>query len=96
MKIPRKIVETVEAKSVRVHVKVSDSGCYELKDANGELIAEIDEDYVPSFFPEDHYGDYLILDIELETGRILNWKCPEPVAVARAFKILPSEDGGEG
>lgn len=32
--------------------------------------------YVPSFFPDKHYGDYLILDIDLETGHILNWNKP--------------------
>jgi hypothetical protein len=27
-----------------------------------------------NFFPEKHYGDYVILTIDLDTGRILNWK----------------------
>lgn len=32
--------------------------------------------YVPSFFPGEHYGDYVELEIELATGKILNWKVP--------------------
>ncbi len=32
--------------------------------------------YVPDFFPDEHYGDYVMLDIDLATGRILNWKVP--------------------
>jgi hypothetical protein len=35
--------------------------------------------YVPSWFPnpnEQHYGDYVILEIDIETGKILNWKPP--------------------
>lgn len=32
--------------------------------------------YVPAFFPGQHYGDYVMLDIDLATGRILNWKAP--------------------
>ncbi len=92
MELPRKIVETVKAKSVRVHVKVCDTGCYELRDPDGKRIAEIDEDYVPGFFPEEHYGDYLILDIELETGKILNWKKPEPIEVARSFGLIEAEE----
>jgi hypothetical protein len=32
--------------------------------------------YVPEFFPEDHYGDNIILDIDIDTGQILNWKIP--------------------
>lgn len=32
--------------------------------------------YVPGFMPEEHYGDYLELDIDIDTGMILNWKKP--------------------
>lgn len=32
--------------------------------------------YVPDFFPGEHYGDYVELEIELATGKILNWKVP--------------------
>ena len=32
--------------------------------------------YVPDFFPEDHYGDYVELEIDIDTGMILNWKRP--------------------
>jgi hypothetical protein len=34
------------------------------------------EGYVPDFFPDEHYGDYVILDIDADTGQILNWKKP--------------------
>jgi hypothetical protein len=30
--------------------------------------------YVPSFFPGEHFGDYVMLDIDPYTGKILNWK----------------------
>lgn len=26
--------------------------------------------------PGEHYGDYLILEIDLDTGQIKNWKAP--------------------
>ena len=32
--------------------------------------------YVPDFFPEEHYGDYVELKIDIDTGMILNWKKP--------------------
>jgi hypothetical protein len=32
--------------------------------------------YVPDFMPNEHYGDYVELDIDIETGKILNWKYP--------------------
>ncbi|CAD0265736.1 hypothetical protein HBO43_01450 [Pseudomonas veronii] len=35
-----------------------------------------DEGYVPDLFPAQHYGDYLILNIDLKPGRIKNWRKP--------------------
>ena len=32
--------------------------------------------YVPNFMPEEHYGDYIEIDIDIDTGMILNWKKP--------------------
>ena len=32
--------------------------------------------YVPNFFPGDHYGDYVMLDIDVATGQITNWRKP--------------------
>ena len=32
--------------------------------------------YVPYFFPGNHYGDYVQLKIDIDTGTILNWKKP--------------------
>ncbi len=32
--------------------------------------------YVPKFFPGEHYGDYVELEIDLKTGKILNWNPP--------------------
>jgi len=28
---------------------------------------------VPGFMPGDHYGDYVMLEIDLATGRIVDW-----------------------
>lgn len=84
--------QKVQAKSVLVHVKVRDEGNYTLKDPLGKTIAQVGDDYVPSFFPDEHYGDYLILDIELETGQILNWKRPSGADVAKAFKLTGEEE----
>lgn len=35
--------------------------------------------YVPEWFPNskvEHYGDYVQLDIDIDTGKIINWKTP--------------------
>lgn len=75
MKIGIKKTVEVEAKVIQVHCKVRDEGSYTLKDQDGEEICS-KEGYVPGFFPDKHFGDYLILDIEIESGKILNWVPP--------------------
>jgi hypothetical protein len=86
MEIDAFVKQKVNIKSVSVHVKVCDSGNYDLKDANGNVLKEI-QDYVPSFFPGEHYGDYLILDIDIETGMITNWVKPTADKLLRLFTI---------
>lgn len=45
--------------------------------------------YVPDWFPNKqthHFGDYVQLDIDLETGQILNWKKPSKTELDATFK----------
>lgn len=60
--------------SRELYMKVVDSGTYSLLNPPCEEII-YRECGVPGFFPGDHYGDYLILDIK--DGRIVNWKATE-------------------
>ena len=76
MEIKTMVEKVVNVKSVTVSAKVRDSACYAYKNSNGEAIKCIEDSYVPDFFPTEHYGDYLHLEIDLETGHILNWKKP--------------------
>ena len=32
--------------------------------------------YVPDFFPGEHYGDSVDLEIDIDTGQICNWNKP--------------------
>lgn len=65
----------VDAKILKLHMKVSDEFVGDLFDSNGNKLREY-EGYVPKFMPGEHFGDYLILDIDINTGQILNWKVP--------------------
>ena len=58
-----------------IHYKVVDNGSYYLKDSNGNVIASIEQDYVPKILcPKGNgYGDYIIMDVD-ENGKISNWK----------------------
>ncbi len=72
---------------VTICAKVSD-GCYfDFKDDTGKTVAE-GRDYVPDFFPDEHYGDYIMLDIDMSTGKIVNWKKPTQAQIKKAMKGL--------
>lgn len=74
MKIGIKREVEMDAKVVSITAKCSDMCGTVLKDAGGTIIHETDG-YVPGFFPNGG-GDYVELEIDIETGKILNWKPP--------------------
>lgn len=76
MKIGIKKEVEVEASVLKIHMKVRDEFSAQLADQDGAIIKDY-EGYVPSFMPGDHYGDYLILDIDMDSGQILNWSKPK-------------------
>lgn len=75
MQINQQKTVQVDVTELRLHIKVRDGFAAGLQDAQGDEVGSY-EGYVPDFFPGDHYGDYLILNIDLETGQIKNWKKP--------------------
>ena len=79
MKIEAPTTRTVDAKILKLHLKVRDEFYATLQGADGEVLGEY-EGYV-KLMPGDHYGDYVYLDIDLETGQITNWKQPTPEEV---------------
>lgn len=42
---------------------------------DGKIIGKYDG-YVPALMPGDGCGDYVLLDINVDTGQIVNWKRP--------------------
>jgi hypothetical protein len=73
---------TRELKVLHINAKCSDFCYAELKDENGHIVATHDG-YVPGFMPGKHYGDYVQLDIDIETGKLLNWKKPSAAEVEK-------------
>lgn len=67
----------VQAKTLKIHLKVRDEFCAELVDQDGERIYLQEDGYVPGFMPGEHFGDYVILDIDIDTGQVVNWKKPD-------------------
>ena len=78
--------KTIEVNQISISAKCSDLCFSELKN-NSTVVAEHDG-YVPELMPGKHYGDYVILDIDMETGMILNWKKPTPKVVEETDWVL--------
>lgn len=76
MKITATKTVQVDAKTLKIHCKVSDRFTASLHDQDGAELYSQDDGYVPSFMPGQHYGDYVILDIDLDTGKVTNWSPP--------------------
>lgn len=70
---------------IKISAKCSDLFGADFFDAEGNEIAGYNG-YVPKFFPDEHWGDYVRLDIELATGKILNWKPPSLSEINAALK----------
>jgi hypothetical protein len=83
IKIPTKI--EVNAKTMKIHLKCRDQFQFEIVDDKDNVIFEQEDGYVPGFMPGQHYGDYLILDIDLDSGKITNWEA-SPEEVEELFK----------
>lgn len=66
------------AKTIDISAKCSDLFDATVYDGKGKALLDY-TGYVPGFFPDDHYGDYVRMKIELKTGKILNWKQPTAV-----------------
>lgn len=59
-----------------LHMKVCDEGSYWLLDPERNVVASIEDDYVPNDLIPGSYGDYIEVQID-ETGKITNW-CKKP------------------
>ena len=67
----------VNVRMLHIHLKVRDEFTCSISDQDGVTLKEY-EGYVPSFMPGEHYGDYVILDIDMDTGMVTNWTVPHP------------------
>lgn len=66
------IVDWPQGRTAGVHMKVCDEGSYYLLDAEENVVASIEQDYVPNGIVPGSYGDYIEMTI-LEDGRIKEW-----------------------
>jgi hypothetical protein len=78
----------VQAKTLRMCLKVSDEFTADILDENGHTLGGQEGGYVPSFMPGQHYGDYVMLDIDLDTGMITNWKKPSAEDIEKFMGLV--------
>lgn len=57
---------------LKINAKCSDLFAMSIEDSKGTELLNYDG-YVPSFFPNEHYGDYVELTIDSKTGKIVDW-----------------------
>lgn len=90
MKINQLKQVQVDIKTLEICCKVSDRFSYTLKDADGVQVFDQDDGYVPDFMPGKHYGDYIMLTIDIDTGMVTNWQKPTAEQLEEAIK--PEDD----
>lgn len=74
---------------IKMTAKCSDMCYLRLMNDDGSMKGEADG-YVPGWLPnsnEDHCGDYVQLDIDIATGKILNWRKPSMADLAKTFNF---------
>lgn len=90
MKINKPEQKQVEVETIRLCLKVRDIFTCTFEDRDGNEVGWY-EGYVPDFFPGQHYGDYVELDIDIATGQVTNWRMP----TAENVEELLNGRGGE-
>lgn len=75
----------MKAKTIYLSAKCSDLCSTMIYDANGDSIGSEALGYAPSFMPDDG-GDYIDLEIDINTGKILNWKVPSEQELSNGMK----------
>ena len=74
-------------KTIHISAKCSDMFDASLRE-DGNTVGTY-SGYVPNWFPNpkaEHYGDYVILEIDIATGKILNWKKPTQEQLMEVFE----------
>jgi hypothetical protein len=59
-----------------IHFSAKCSDLFNATLTDGAKPVRVYDGYVPDFFPGEHFGDYVELKIDVDTGKILNWKKP--------------------
>jgi len=74
--------------TIHITAKCSDACFLSLRKDNKEIAAV--DGYVPKWLPNptvEHYGDYIELTIDIDTGKIVNWRKPTQAQLKETFGL---------
>lgn len=80
------IINWSKGVTAKIHYKVCDEGSYYLQDEDYNTHLSIEDNYVPDKLIPGEYGDYIIMDIDID-GQIMQWKTP-----ANLSEFLKTDD----
>lgn len=86
-----KIEAWPEGQTGEFYMKVCDSGCYRLLDADRQEVGCIEKNYIPHGLVPGEYGDYVEFKIDA-TGTITNWPKPIDIDLSEFFGSDESDD----
>jgi hypothetical protein len=81
----------MKVKTITIQVKATDTSFITYHGPNGIVIAS-EEGNLPNFLPGANYGEYLSLDIDLATGKILNWTSPSQDEISQCLEELNDQE----
>jgi len=86
-------VGRIVATKISMSAFSGDGFCMSVKDKNGKYLGSYDG-YLPSFMPGGGgYADFVVLNINMETGEIFRWK--NPIGDSKFDKIIEGNAGNE-
>lgn len=78
---------TMKAKTLKLRCNVFEEFNAELVDEEGRLVSEVEDEHIPPWFPSDEYDMAITLEIDIATGRIVNWTPPTAEQLNKTFDI---------
>jgi len=85
----------MKPQTITVYLKCADRFNFKLETENGIVLVEQQQTYVLDWFLPKHYGDGFKIEIDLETGQILNWVKPTEQQLEETIKEFTNEDEEE-
>ncbi len=75
--------------TAKIHYKTCDRNSFSFHAGSDCEFLTIEDQYVPDFMPNEHYGDYVILNID-QDGSISNWDKDKVIMFFNEYEVEDS------